>query len=45
MPIWAYIVLAVFIAYGGFVLWRAWAKGFVKYGLIDFTKQDDPIYF
>ncbi len=45
MPIWAWAFLAVCIAYGGLVLWRAWAKGFVKYGSINYTKKDDPIYF
>jgi hypothetical protein len=45
MPIWVWIFLAVCIAYGGLVLWRAWAEGFVKYGPIRYTKQDDPAYF
>lgn len=37
--------LAVCIAYGGLVLWRAWAKGLVKIWPIRYTKQDDPFYF
>ena len=45
MPIWAWIFLAVCIAYGALVLWRAWAKGFVKYGPIHYTREDEPIYF
>jgi len=45
MPVWAWIFLAVCIAYFWLVLWRAWVKGFVKYGPIRYTKQDDPIYY
>lgn len=45
MPIWAWIFGLACIAYSGFVLWRAWAKGFVKYGPIRYTRQGDPIYF
>jgi hypothetical protein len=45
MPVWIWIFLAVCIAYGALVLWRAWAKRFVKFGPIHYTKEDDPIYF
>ena len=45
MPIWAWIFLAVCIAYGAFVLWRAWTKGFVKYGPIQFTREADTFTF
>ena len=45
MPFWVWIFVAVCIAYGGVVLWRAWAKGFVKYGPIHYTRSDHPIYF
>jgi hypothetical protein len=45
MPIWAWMFLALCIAYGALVLWRAWAKGFVKYGPIRFTRKDDTFTF
>lgn len=45
MPVWAWIFLAVGIAYFGVALWRAWAKGFIRYGPIRYTRQDDAVYF
>ena len=45
MAVWMWAFLAVGIAYGALVLWRAWVKGFVKFGPLYYTKQANPIYF
>jgi hypothetical protein len=45
MPVWMWIFLALCIAYNAIVLSRAWAKSFVKFGPIRYTKKDDPFYF
>ena len=45
MPIWMWIFLVACIAYGGLVLWRAWAKEFVKFGPIHMTRNEYPFSF
>jgi hypothetical protein len=45
MPLWMWLFLLVSILYGGFVLWRAWAKKYIKYGPIIYSLKESPIYF
>lgn len=45
MPLWVWPFLVVLIAYGGFVLWRAWNKKHFRYGPIIYSLESSPIYF
>ena len=45
MPLWAWCGFVLMIAYNSFVLWRAAASKFFRYGPIIYSLNDEPVYF